>query len=96
MTDQRQKALEEINFPWSGRFRNRWEEVQYELEQEHKKKLEMEKERKRKKKLQEEQERLEQLKTPKALVSRVVSDSSLAEDDIMSLWGAEDEEEDDW
>ncbi|KAL3791878.1 hypothetical protein HJC23_010738 [Cyclotella cryptica] len=97
MTDQRQRALEEINFPWSGRFRNRWEEMQYEVEQEQKKRLELEKERKRKKKLQEEKERLEELKTSKNSASRVLSDSTLVEDDIMSLWGAEEEEdEDDW
>jgi hypothetical protein len=32
MTPQRQHALENIYFPWSGRYRNRIEEVQYEKE----------------------------------------------------------------
>lgn len=95
MTDQRQQALEEINFPWSGRHPNRCEEIRYEIEHEEKNRIEMEKTRRREKKMKEEQEKIEQLKirqdtTPLAPVTPVV-----AEDDIMSLWGAEDDEYDD-
>jgi hypothetical protein len=94
MTDQRQHALDEINFPWSGRFANRCEEIQYEIEQMEKNRIEMEKARKREQKLKEEQEKIAQLKirqdaTP--LYAPVTPD--VAENDIMSLWGAGDDED---
>lgn len=96
MTDQRQHALDEINFPWSGRFANRCEEIQYEIEQEEKNRIEIEKARRREQKMKEEQEKIAQLKirqdaTP--LYAPVTPD--VAENDIMSLWSAGDEDEDD-
>jgi hypothetical protein len=94
MTDLRQKTLEEINFPWSGRFRNRWEEVQFENEQEEKNKLAMEKETKRQKKIRDEEEKVKQLKVREGPTSPSAPDTKGAEDDIMLLWGAEDD--DDW
>lgn len=97
MTDQRQKALEEINFPWSGRFANRCEEEQYELEQAEKNKIEMEKAHKREKKLKAEQERIRQLNIRQDSAPLAPLTAAKVEDDIMSLWVAgDDDDEDDW
>jgi len=92
MTQQRQEALESINFPWSGRFPNRIKEVQYEQEklaeierQEEKKRRIEEKERK-------ERERVEQLTSRRDDVG-IVNDPV----DVMALWQAgDDEDDDDW
>lgn len=103
MTPQRQRALEAINFPWSGRFRHRVEEVQYEIEQTEKMERQREKERRMEQKEREERERVEQLTS--SLVASVSVSASGGEDsgsiaaeedvDIMALWGAEDDD-DDW
>ena len=92
MTQQRQEALESINFPWSGRFPNRIKEVQYEQEklaeierQEEKKRRIEEKERK-------ERERVEQLTSRRDDVGMVNEPV-----DVMALWQAgDDEDDDDW
>jgi len=92
MTQQRQEALESINFPWSGRFPNRIKEVQYEQaklaeieRQEEKKRRIEEKERK-------ERERVEQLTSRRDDVGMVNEPV-----DVMALWQAgDDEEDDDW
>lgn len=95
MTPQRQQALEAICFPWSGRFRNRFEEIQDEDER-----LEItERQRKRLEKIErkerEERERVERLTT--STFASSPSGSSAPDDgmDIMALWDAEDDE-DDW
>ena len=98
MTDQRQKALEEINFPWSGRFRNRWEEMQYDKIQEQKRERQREKERRKEQKEREEREKVERLTSIVAAVSTSSRgpEKVVEEDlDIMDLWDAEDDE-DDW
>lgn len=87
MTAQRQKALEEINFPWSGRFRNRIEEVQYETEQLAEKERQREKERRLERKEREERERVEQLMSSAPKETQV---------DVMALWEAGDDDDDDW
>ena len=92
MTQQRQDALESINFPWSGRFPNRIKEIQYEQEklaeierQEEKKRRIEEKERK-------ERERVEQLTSRRDDVG-IVNEPV----DVMALWQAgDDEDDDDW
>jgi len=95
MTPQRQQALEAIYFPWSGRFRNRFEEIEdeeerFEIMERQRKKLE-----KIERKEREERERVERLTT--STFASSPSGSSAAEDgmDIMALWDAEDDE-DDW
>lgn len=100
MTDQRQRALEQIHFPWSGRFRNRIEEIQYEKEKELERIRELEKASQRKAKEREEREKVERL-TSTILASISTSESGESdidmedEMDVMSLWDAEDDE-DDW
>lgn len=112
MTPQRQQALEDIHFPWSGRFGNRIEEVEYEAEQLAQIEKQRERERRRRQKEREERERVEQLTS--SLVASVISppggvegkrDATAAaavavedegEVDIMALWDAEDDEDDDW
>ena len=98
MTDQRQSALEEINFPWSGRFANRCEEEQWEIEQAEKNRIEMEKARRREKKLKKEQERIAQLKKRQDSAPLACLTPAVAEEDIMSLWNSidDDDDEDDW
>ena len=61
MTPQRQHALEEIHFPWSGRFRNRMEEVQYKMDKRQKKQRQTAKKRRMERKERAENERVEQL-----------------------------------
>ena len=103
MTDQRQEALEQINFPWSGRFRNRVEELQYQEEKEAERIREMEKAAKRKAREKAEREKVEKL-TSSIAASITASESGAKSDnddlegelDIMSLWDAEDDDEDDW
>lgn len=88
MTTQRQHALESIHFPWSGRFRNRIEEVQYEEEQLAKIERQKEKERRIEQKKREERERL------KRLTSRRVDDEHGEPVDVMALWNAGEDDED--
>jgi len=104
MTPQRQQALEEIHFPWSGRFTNRISENEYEAEQLAKKERELKKERRIQQKEQKEREIVESLTS--SIVATVSSDASSGgvgvvvveeeEVDVMSLWGAEDDDDDDW
>jgi hypothetical protein len=103
MTDRRQKALEEINFPWSGRFPNRYEELQFEAEQELEVKRQIEDDRRREQLEREEKERVDQiLKAPiladddnsSSILSNGATGAIEEEDDLMALWGAEDD--DDW
>lgn len=98
MTDQRQNALEEINFPWSGRFANRCQEMQWEIEQAERDRIEMEKARKREKKLKKEQEQIAQLKKRQDSAPLACLTPAGAEEDIMSLWNSidDDDDEDDW
>ena len=101
MTDQRQEALEQIHFPWSGRHRHRLEEIQYLEEKEAERIRELEKLARREAKEREEQEKVEMLKS--SIVASIISgdkggesDDDVEEEmDIMSLWDAEDDE-DDW
>ncbi len=96
MTDQRQKALEYIHFPWSGRHRHRLEEIQYLEEKEAERIRELEKVAKRKVKEREEQEKVQTLKSSIVASVSAESDDDVEEEmDIMSLWDAEDDE-DDW
>jgi hypothetical protein len=96
MTDQRQKALEYIHFPWSGRHRHRLEEIQYLEEKEAERIRESEKLAKRKAKEREEQEKVQMLTSSiVASVTAESDDNAHDEMDIMSLWDAEDDE-DDW
>ncbi|KAL3809522.1 hypothetical protein ACHAXA_001253 [Cyclostephanos tholiformis] len=95
MTSQRQQALEAIHFPWSGRFRNRVEEIQDEAERLELMKRQRQKIQRIERKEREERERIERLTSPNFAT---FSNSSLeAEDgmDIMALWDAEDDE-DNW
>ena len=86
MTPQRQRALESINFPWSGRYRNRIEEVQCEkLRQERLEEQRRQLERKAKKE-REERERVERLLLSPKL-------SSPLKLDVMELWAAEDDDD---
>ncbi|KAL7542025.1 hypothetical protein ACHAXR_011452 [Thalassiosira sp. AJA248-18] len=105
MTAQRQQALEEIHFPWSGRFGNRIEELQYEADQLAERERQLEKERRMEQKEREEREKVEQLTS--SIVASVVSgggedsrDDGVAEEeadvDIMALWDAEGDDDDDW
>ena len=88
MTPQRQHALESINFPWSGRYSNRIEEVQYEkLRQERLEEQHRQLERKAKKE-QDERERIERLLLSPKLNSPVKLD-------VMDLWAAEDDDDND-
>lgn len=88
MTPQRQHALESINFPWSGRYSNRIEEVQYEkLRQERLEEQRRQLERKAKKE-QDERERIERLLLSPKLNSPVKLD-------VMDLWAAEDDDDND-
>ena len=89
MTQQRQQALESTHFPWSGRFRNRIEEVQYEEDQLAEIKRQKEKERRIEQKKREERERL------KRLTSRRIDDEVSEPVDVMALWNAGDDDEDD-
>ena len=101
MTDQRQAALEEIHFPWSGRHRHRLEEIQYLKEKEAQRIRELEILAKREAKEREEQRKVEMLQS--SIVASIISsdkggeseDDVEEEMDIMSLWDAEDDE-DDW
>eukprot|EP00986_Skeletonema_menzelii_P013075 scaffold7415_cov149-Skeletonema_menzelii.AAC.2 len=101
MTDQRQQALEQIYFPWSGRHRHRLEEIQYLEEKEAERIRELERLAKREAKEREEQEKVEMLQS--SIVASIISgdkggesdDNTEEEMDIMSLWDAEDDE-DDW
>lgn len=101
MTVQRQKALEEIYFPWSGRHRHRLEEIQYLEEKEAERIRELEKLAKREAKEREEQEKVEMLKSSIAASTISIDESGDRDDDaeeeidVMSLWDAEDDE-DDW
>lgn len=95
MTPQRRQALEAIHFPWSGRFRNRYEEIRDEAER----LVTIERQRQRveriERKEREERERVERLTLSN--FASFPSSSSGAQDgmDIMALWDAEDDE-DDW
>ena len=101
MTDQRQHALEDINFPWSGRYRHRIEEIQHLEEKEAERIREMEKLARREAREREEQQKVEMLTS--SIVASIISededshsdDEEEEEMDIMSLWGAEDDD-DDW
>ena len=101
MTDQRQEALEQIHFPWSGRHIHRLEEIQYLEEKEAERIRELENLARREAKEREEQEKVEMLKS--SIVASIISgdkggesDDDVEEEmDIMSLWDAEDDE-DDW
>ena len=96
MTDQRQKALEYIHFPWSGRHRHRLEELHYLEEKEAERIRESEKLAKRNAKEREEQEKVQMLTSSiVASVTAESDDNAHDEMDIMSLWDAEDDE-DDW
>ncbi|KAL7545218.1 hypothetical protein ACHAWF_008571 [Thalassiosira exigua] len=103
ITAQRQKALEGILFPWSGRFRNRNDEVQYEMEQVAKADRIQENELRRERREREEMERVERLL--KAPISSTGpgdenrdSDEISMQVDIMALWdaGEDEDDEDDW
>jgi hypothetical protein len=84
MTPQRQHALENIYFPWSGRYRNRIEEVQYEKERnERVRQIE-----RKDKKERDERERIERLLLSPKL-------SSPLKLDVMDLWAAEEDDDDD-
>ena len=98
MTDCRQQALEEINFPWSGRFANRCEEVKYEIEREKRDRIEMEKKKRLEIKLKREQEKIEQLKKRQDSVPLACLTPAGAEEDILSLWNSieDEDDEDDW
>jgi len=103
MTPQRKQALDEIYFPWSGRFSNRVEEIQHGIDQVAESERQQEKERRTQQKERDERERVEQLTS--SIVASVSSSSTKAdvvvdevegEVDIMALWDAEDDEDDDW
>lgn len=98
MTDRRQRALEEINFPWSGRFANRCEEMKYEIEREKKNRIEMEKKKRMEMKLQREHEKIAQLKKRQDSVPLACLTPAGAEEDILSLWNSieDEEDEEDW
>jgi len=92
MTQQRQEALESINFPWSGRFPNRMKEVQYEQEKLAEIERQKEKERRIEEKERKERERVEQLTSRRDDVGGVNEPV-----DVMALWQAgDDEDDDDW
>ncbi len=101
MTDQRQEALEQIHFPWSGRHRHRLEEIQYLKVKEAERIREMEKLAKREAREREEQRKVEMLQS--SIAASIISGDESGESDeeedeeidIMSLWDAEDDE-DDW
>ena len=105
MTEQRQTALEEIQFPWSGRFTNRWEELQYELNQQQEMEKQREKETKLLQREREEREKVESLATARAASVSVTTSTAVAVEevvvvkeenaDIMDLWNSEDDD-DDW
>ena len=111
MTPQRQEALEEIHFSWSGRFGNRIEEVKHKDDRLAEIERQLEKKRRIDEKERKEQEMVEQLTS--SIVASVTSNSGKVEGadadavdsgvieeekdvDIMALWGAEDYEDDDW
>lgn len=106
MTDRRRLALEEIHFPWSGRFPNRIEEVRHEEQLEEERERRRERERQKERREREERERVERiLKTP-SIVATSDSVSGPGEDggegagtgsvlDVMALWDAGDDD-DDW
>ena len=105
LTAQRLRALEAINFPWSGRFRSRVDELQREQEVTDSMERHRERERRKEQKEREEKERVEQLllvSSSAALVSygdnnNLRADLAEAEADIMTLWGEEeDDDDDDW
>lgn len=100
LTPQRQRALEAIYFPWSGRFRTRVEEMQHEQEILEAMERKRERERRIEQKEREEQERVELLTS--SIVASVSSgnnngilDLADADADIMTLWGEEDDDDDD-
>jgi hypothetical protein len=96
---QRQRALEAIYFPWSGRFRTRVEEMQHEQEIMENIERKRERERRIEQKVREEQDRVDQLTS--SIVASVSSrnnngmiDLAEADADIMALWGEEDDDDD--
>ena len=105
LTAQRLRALEAINFPWSGRFRSRVDELQREQEVTDSMERHRERERRKEQKEREEKERVEQLllvSSSAALVSYGDNNNrrvelAEADADIMTLWGEEeDDDDDDW
>ena len=98
MSAQRQKALEAIYFPWSGRFRSRVEELQHEQKVLTSMERQRARERRNEQKVRNEQERVERL-TSSIVASISLGNNNgmveLAETDIMTLWGEEDDEDDD-
>ncbi|KAL7439265.1 hypothetical protein ACHAXH_008430 [Discostella pseudostelligera] len=96
---QRQRALEAIYFPWSGRFRTRVEEMKHEQEIMENIERKRERERRIEQKVREEQDRVDQLTS--SIVASVSSrnnngmiDLAEADADIMALWGEEDDDDD--
>ncbi len=98
LSAQRQQALEAIYFPWSGRFRSRVEELQHEQEVLESMKRKRARERRMKQKVRNEQEQVERL-TSSIVASISFGDKNgsieLAETDIMTLWGEEEDVDDD-
>ena len=91
MTPSRQRSLEELHFPWSGRFRNRIEQDRYEAERAARIERQRERERRLERREREERERVERLTRSRETVVEM-------EMDVMALWdaGGDDDDEDDW
>mmetsp|Transcript_20416 Transcript_20416/g.41416 ORF Transcript_20416/g.41416 Transcript_20416/m.41416 type:complete len:587 (+) Transcript_20416:50-1810(+) len=103
MTEQRKKALESVHFPWSGKFSNQWEQLEFERKQLAEVEKQREKERRQAERQKEEIEKVQRLSVARATTismettAGVIEKNVPTEDavDIMDLWNAEDDD-DDW
>ncbi len=104
MTEQRKKALESVHFPWSGKFSNRWEELEFEKQQLAKAEKQQEKERRQAQKQKDEMEMVQRVSLARATKVSIGTIPGVNEEDvpveeavdIMDLWNAEDDDDDDW
>lgn len=103
MTEQRKKALESVHFPWSGKFSNRWEQLEFERKQLAEAEKQREKERRQAERQKEEIEKVQSLSVARATTVSMEATAGVIEKDvptedavdIMDLWNAEDDD-DDW